>query len=683
VRVSLIHRLAGGKLSTVAISTAAAVLLVAGSAAAAQASDFQVTTPELVSGPDPLPSEGLSGVCGQFRSTAESGWRDWEQDNALAVNPTNGANLVSAWIQDFADAIAVGYSTDGGKTWSEAVPKTVTCSWGPDGPPQDSEFSQFGSVIDPWLAFGPSPEADSPEIAYLSSAPQPVPPQAAGSAAIINRSLDGGQSWEDPVVLDRAAFPLVIDTTYVVADPDRAGYAYAKWDKEDASARARNEYLAYTTDGGATPTSWQPLPPVLPSQPGRLLLGGQLLVLADGTLVDIYAELPPQPDFFTCDFCIKGPTAFMARRLANPTDPGSTWSDPITIADPADLDSEAWHLAVTSSALSPDGTIYVGWSRANASASGGSFSLLYSKSTDGGKHWQGPDADVECTAQPPPAGCIGQSIPAARQTGNHGIPMPISLAVSADGTLGAMFADHRNDHPPSSPPKVTDLWLRHSHDRGATWSEEKEPVAGPFDATSAPDYFGNLNDSSGYQGGMLADFNGIAPMANGFATTASLGKEQPEANFALGNVCAWGPSAGETCNTDIFHSYVGDPAADLSLTKADAPDPVSVGGVLTYTLDVKNDGPSSATGVSLTDLLPKRVRLRSVRSDHGRCAQRSPGRVECNLAEISHGETAAVRIEVRPTKAGTIVNTATVGASQPVDLNSANNTATATTEVRP
>jgi uncharacterized repeat protein (TIGR01451 family) len=71
-----------------------------------------------------------------------------------------------------------------------------------------------------------------------------------------------------------------------------------------------------------------------------------------------------------------------------------------------------------------------------------------------------------------------------------------------------------------------------------------------------------------------------------------------------------GADGGRDSNTDIFHSYVGDPAVDLSLTKADAPDPVSVGGVLTYTLDVKNNGPSSATGVSLTDLLPKGVRLR-------------------------------------------------------------------------
>ena len=37
-----------------------------------------------------------------------------------------------------------------------------------------------------------------------------------------------------------------------------------------------------------------------------------------------------------------------------------------------------------------------------------------------------------------------------------------------------------------------------------------------------------------------------------------------------------------------------DPAADLSLTKTDSPDPVLAGELLTYTLTVHNAGPSSA-----------------------------------------------------------------------------------------
>ena len=132
---------------------------------------------------------------------------------------------------------------------------------------------------------------------------------------------------------------------------------------------------------------------------------------------------------------------------------------------------------------------------------------------------------------------------------------------------------------------------------------------------------------------------------------------------------------------------VGRPAIvtvdQLSVTKTDSPDPVSVGGRLTYTIDVTNHNASDANGVTVTDLLPKNVRLVSARSNSARCLERKPRTVTCNLAGIASGETATITIVVRPTRAGTIVNSATAAASSPVDLYPANNTATTTTEVTP
>jgi endoglycosylceramidase len=123
--------------------------------------------------------------------------------------------------------------------------------------------------------------------------------------------------------------------------------------------------------------------------------------------------------------------------------------------------------------------------------------------------------------------------------------------------------------------------------------------------------------------------------------------------------------------------------ADLSLSLSDQPDPVTVGGVLTYTAIVTNNGVGDASGVTFTDLLPKDVVLRSARSDHGRCGTQRPRRIGCNLAGLARGETATVSIQVRPRKRGTIVDTATVHASQPDDNDLTNNSAAETTTVEP
>lgn len=62
---------------------------------------------------------------------------------------------------------------------------------------------------------------------------------------------------------------------------------------------------------------------------------------------------------------------------------------------------------------------------------------------------------------------------------------------------------------------------------------------------------------------------------------------------------------------DAFVAKISDttppPGTDLSVTKSDAPDPVSVGKDLVYTITVKNAGPLTATGVTLTDTLPTSV----------------------------------------------------------------------------
>jgi uncharacterized repeat protein (TIGR01451 family) len=125
-------------------------------------------------------------------------------------------------------------------------------------------------------------------------------------------------------------------------------------------------------------------------------------------------------------------------------------------------------------------------------------------------------------------------------------------------------------------------------------------------------------------------------------------------------------------------------SADLRITKTDSPDPVNVGSTLTYTIQVHNLGPEAATGVTVTDQLPKGVDFVSASASSGTCTH-SGRRVTCELGTVGVGGVnysgaASVTIAVIPRSLGTISNTASVRGGQK-DPAAGNNRATATTRV--
>jgi len=126
-------------------------------------------------------------------------------------------------------------------------------------------------------------------------------------------------------------------------------------------------------------------------------------------------------------------------------------------------------------------------------------------------------------------------------------------------------------------------------------------------------------------------------------------------------------------------------SANLKITKADSPDPVRIGGQLTYTIGVEDLGPAPVTGVTVTDNLPKGVSLVSATGPSGACATQG-GKVTCAIGSLTPtavnygGSPATVTIVVAPNKTGTIRNTAIVKGDQKDSVN-ANNKATATTRV--
>lgn len=125
-------------------------------------------------------------------------------------------------------------------------------------------------------------------------------------------------------------------------------------------------------------------------------------------------------------------------------------------------------------------------------------------------------------------------------------------------------------------------------------------------------------------------------------------------------------------------------SADLTISKADSPDPVSVGSPLTYTMQVQNLGPDPASGVTVTDELPKGVDFVSVTATSGQCTRKGQ-KVTCGLGvlnapTINYGPPPTVTLTVIPRKVGTITNRASVKGEQK-DPVGANSKATATTSV--
>jgi uncharacterized repeat protein (TIGR01451 family) len=119
-------------------------------------------------------------------------------------------------------------------------------------------------------------------------------------------------------------------------------------------------------------------------------------------------------------------------------------------------------------------------------------------------------------------------------------------------------------------------------------------------------------------------------------------------------------------------------ATDLSLSKTDTADPVTVGDTFGYVITAKNDGTMDAGDVKITDPLPSRVAYVSATPSSGSC-QKSGSKVTCDLGQVNAGASASVTIMVKASKSGTASNTASLTSAD--DTNAANNVATQTTVI--
>ncbi len=132
------------------------------------------------------------------------------------------------------------------------------------------------------------------------------------------------------------------------------------------------------------------------------------------------------------------------------------------------------------------------------------------------------------------------------------------------------------------------------------------------------------------------------------------------------------PTLGDNSSTDTDLLV---PAADLSLVKTVDDPLVEIGDPLQFTLTVSNIGPSTATGISVIDLLPTGLVATGAAGPGWTCTP-SPTFVTCTLPSLLPGASSAIVLDAdAPMVAGNFVNGATVSAATG-DAVAGNNTGT-------
>jgi len=122
-------------------------------------------------------------------------------------------------------------------------------------------------------------------------------------------------------------------------------------------------------------------------------------------------------------------------------------------------------------------------------------------------------------------------------------------------------------------------------------------------------------------------------------------------------------------NTASVTTLVGSPtAADVEIVKTVSSNPIRTGANLVYNLRITNNGPATATNVTVTDPLPTNVTYVSSSPSKGTCSYNGGTRtVSCAVGTLSNGQVAVVTVRVTVDAAAsgqTLTNTATVAATQ-------------------
>jgi hypothetical protein len=402
----------------------------------------------------------------------------------VTANLRNERNLIAVWQQDRwsnggARGNLTGVSFDRGESWTRPSPPPFSrCAGG-----TAANGGDYDRASDPWVSFGPDGSAH--QIALAISADQVT------SAILVSTSRDGGRTWGPITTLQRNdSAALFNDKESITADPTNSRFVYAVWDRlqiqnpaNPQSPFSGDTLFARSTDGGR---SWEETETILnfPDNSNIQTLGNQIVVLGDGTLVNVFN-------------LIQQGVPFVA--VQRSTDRGETWSAPNIVdvlfssatqgqgvIDPSDGHPVRTGDLLPDAAADPrrrSDTLYIVWQdiRFTLAAPLPYFndSIVIASSTDGGRTWSDPKR-------------VSENKLTQAFTG--------SVDVNDRGRLGVTYYDFTSDNPAPGTPLDTDYWATTARNGDAAFSARRGLTRRSFDMRTAP-------DANGF---FVGDYEGLA-----------------------------------------------------------------------------------------------------------------------------------------------------------------------------
>lgn len=404
----------------------------------------------------------------------------------IAVNPVNPANIVAIWSGGLIQGAVTGVSFDAGNSW-QTVPLPITlCAGG-----------QFLGAADVWVSFSPNGDL------YAAAT---VGQTLIDTEMAVCKSTDGGLHWAPTLIPNSAS--VGGGHPAITADPLDPHFAYNLWNTSAPGHRGP-AIFSRTTDGGLT---WEPARAIFTPDPHAGIMGDQICVLPNGSLIAFYELVSIQNQ----GHCIQQTYTIAVSRSV---DRGVTWSaptdavsmtpyyDPCSPGQYSVFDPNTGESNIEDS-MNPmfavdgrNGYLYAVWED-------GRFTNLqynqvaFSMSTDGGFTWSAP-IRVNKT-------------PLTLSPGNRQAFLP-TVAVAADGTIGVSYYDFRFN---AGSGLLTDYWLVQCHPTAkkpatdpANWGNEVRVTDTSFNFGAAftlinlflGDYMGLAGDEEGF----VAAFNAV------------------------------------------------------------------------------------------------------------------------------------------------------------------------------